>query len=103
MKLAYSETARADLAWFRTYYRLIFAAGATKATNQLKRTIANLIANPYIGHPVGDSDLREYSIPRTPFCIIYRVVDDCIEIGRVWDQRGNPEERGFHEEEQVFA
>lgn len=103
MRFAYTEVAKADLAWFRLYYRSAFAAGAPSASKQLNRTIANLLSNPYIGHPLDDDEMREYSIPRTPFSIIYRVVDDCIEIARVWDQRGDPEDRGFHEEEQAFA
>ena len=103
MKVAYSEIAKSDLAWFRVYYRSIFPAGAQSASKQFRRTIANLLANPYIGHPVGDEDMREYSVPRMPFSIIYRIAEDRIEVARIWDQRGDPDERGFHEEEQVFA
>lgn len=99
MKLTYSRTARSDLAWYRVYYRSVFSSGSVRAARQFQRTIDHLLANPFIGHPIGDEGMREFSIPKMPFSIIYRVLEDRIEIARIWDQRADPAESGFHEEE----
>lgn len=90
MKLVFLPSTRADLAWMRSYYTRVFPEGARRAAVQYARTRNLLRRNPLIGHVVEDiEDIREYSIPRMPFSFIYRVVDDRIEILRVWDQRGD--------------
>ena len=74
----------------RTYYAHIFPDGAKRAADQYGRTCGVIRDNPLVGRPVeGMEGVREFSIPRTPFSFIYRVVDDRIEILRVWDQRGD--------------
>ena len=90
MKLVFLPSTRADLAWMRSYYTRVFPEGARRAAVQYARTRNLLRQNPLIGHVVEDiEDIREYSIPRMPFSFIYRVVEDRIEILRVWDQRGD--------------
>ena len=74
----------------RTYYAHIFPDGAKRAADQYRRTCGVIRDNPLAGRPVEEmEDVREFSIPRTPFSFIYRVVDDRIEVLRVWDQRGD--------------
>jgi hypothetical protein len=51
-----------------------------------------------LGYPIAEDGTREYSIPRTPFSIVYRVIDNRVEIMRIWDQRANREKLGFQEE-----
>ncbi|WP_366525414.1 type II toxin-antitoxin system RelE/ParE family toxin [uncultured Ruegeria sp.] len=47
-----------------------------------------LAANPYAGHPSDTRrDIRELSVPRTPFTLFYRVMPTQIEILRLWDTR----------------
>ena len=74
----------------RTYYAHIFPDGAKRAADQYGRTCGVIRDNPLVGRPVEAMEgMREFSIPRTPFSFIYRVVDDRIEVLRVWDQRGD--------------
>ena len=74
----------------RTYYAHIFPDGAKRAAEQYRRACSVIIDNPLVGRPVEEMQgVREFSIPRTPFSFIYRVIDDRIEILRVWDQRGD--------------
>ena len=90
MKLVFLPSTRADLAWMRDYYTRVFPEGARRAAAQYARTRNLLRQSPLIGHVVEDIEgIREYSIPRMPFSFIYRVVEDRIEILRVWDQRGD--------------
>lgn len=70
-----------DLKWFQHYYRAVFSQGADKAGAHFKAAIATLEANPYVGKPrEPKADVRELSIPRTPFVIIYRVTPLQIEV-----------------------
>ena len=74
----------------RTCYAHIFQHGAKRAAAQYRRTCGILRENPLAGRPVEEMEgVREFSMPRTPFSFIYRVVDDRIEVLRVWDQRGD--------------
>ena len=90
MKLVFLPSTRSDLLWMRTYYAHIFQDGAKRAVDQYRRTCGIIRENPLVGRPVEEmEDVREFSMPRTPFSFIYRVVDDRIEVLRVWDQRGD--------------
>ncbi len=74
----------------RTYYASIFPEGAKRAAEQFGRVCEVIRENPLIGHPVAEiAGVREFSVPRTPFSFIYRIIDDRIEVLRVWDQRGD--------------
>lgn len=103
MRLIYLASAKPDLAWYRLYYRSIFPEGAKRASAQYLRAIVNLENNPNIGRPVGESDLRKYSIPRLPFAIVYRVTEEYIEVVRIWDQRSDPAKLDLQEEASVFT
>lgn len=88
MKIVFLEDAARDIRWFRFYYQSVFPEGSSKARANLKAIQKTLAANPYAGHP-GDTreDVRELSIPRTPFSLIYRVTPAQIEVLRLWDTR----------------
>lgn len=88
MKIVFLQDAAQDIRWFRYYYQSVFPEGSAKARAQLRAVQVTLAANPYAGHPSEVRvDVRELSIPRTPFTIIYRVVPTQIEILRLWDTR----------------
>lgn len=94
MKLVFLPSTRSDLLWMRVYYSRIFPEGARRAADQYRRVSSILRDNPLVGRPVEELEgVREFSIPRTPFSFIYRVVDDRIEVLRVWDQRGDRSRR----------
>lgn len=88
MRIVFLESAAQDIAWFRYYYRSVFPEGSQSARQHLKAAQTLLAANPYVGHPSdGRQDVRELTIARTPFTLIYRVTRAQIEILRLWDNR----------------
>lgn len=88
MKIVFLEDATQDIRWFRFHYKSVFLEGSAKARINLKAIQKTLAANPYAGHPSDTrEDVRELSIPRTPFALIYRVMPAQIEILRLWDTR----------------
>ncbi len=90
MNLVFLPSTRTDLLWMRTYYARVFPGGAKRAAEQYIRASRVVQGNPLVGHLVeGMAGVREFPIPRPPFSFIYRVVDDRIEVLRVWDQRGD--------------
>jgi plasmid stabilization system protein ParE len=89
MRVVYLAEALKDLRWWRVYYRNVFPEGKDSAYRQFEKTIRLLCENPKMGHPTVVSGLREFSIPRMPFSLIYRVDGDELRIARVVDQRSN--------------
>lgn len=88
MKVVFLESTVQDLKWFRHYYRAVFSEGADKAGAHFKAAIATLEANPFAGRRgEPQMEIRELSIPRTPFTIVYRVTPLQIEVLRLWDTR----------------
>ena len=88
MKIVFLEATKADLRWFKRYYTKAFPEGRPNANAQYRAFLRLLKERPTIGHPAEDGEgVREYSIPRTPFCALYRVVEDRIEVIRVYDSR----------------
>ena len=88
MKIVFLEDTTQDIQWFRYYYRSVFPEGSAKARAHLKAIQLTLAANPYAGHPSDvRNNVRELSIPRTPFMLIYRVTSVQIEVLRLWDTR----------------
>jgi plasmid stabilization system protein ParE len=88
MKVVYLETARDDILWFREYYESAFSSGQANARAQLLRTEALIVEFPKIGHSVDHAhEVFEYHIPKTPFSMIYRIVQNEIQILRLYDQR----------------
>lgn len=88
MKIVFLEDTTQDIQGFRYHYRSVFPEGSAKARAHLKAIQKAMAANPYAGHPSDARDnVRELSIPRTPFTLIYRVTPTRIEILRLWDTR----------------
>ena len=90
MKIVFLPTTAADFDWITDYYLSVFPEGGAKAYRRLDRALANLSDNPRIGKPIARTDYRQYSIPRAPFSLIYRIGDEAIEILHIWDQRSSP-------------
>jgi toxin ParE1/3/4 len=87
MKVIFQRSAAADVRWYSGYYRRVFPEGMRKGRLQLDKALRALADNPRIGHPIEGTAEREFSVARTPFCLIYRVSASRIEILRLWDQR----------------
>lgn len=70
------------------YYEKVFPQGWGALSKHLKETERILSTNPYIGHSINEVEsVRQLIIHKSPFALIYRVVDTHIEILRVWDMR----------------
>lgn len=92
MRVVFLEGSARDLQWFRHYYRSVFPQGSSKARKHFRATMQTLSANPYAGYPNNTwPEVRELSIPRTPFLLIYRVTQAQIEVLRLWDTRQGAE------------
>ena len=92
MQIIYLDSSVEDLIWFRHYYKMIFPSGDENARRQVRSIEQLLLDNPDIGHPTHRRDIREFSIPKTPFSFIYRHKSEVIEIIRVWDERQDRKE-----------
>jgi plasmid stabilization system protein ParE len=87
MRVVYLDSALPDIVWWRRYYNSVFPEGRRNAGARIRKAVASLEANPYLGHPSDEVDVRELVIARTPFSILYRVRGDTLEIFRLWDNR----------------
>ncbi len=90
MKIVFLSTTSADFDWISEYYLDIFPEGGPKAYAHLERAIENLADNPRIGSVIAKTRYRRYAVRRTPFCLIYRIGEQAIEILHIWDQRSDP-------------
>jgi plasmid stabilization system protein ParE len=89
MRITFLATAKGDLRWFKRYYTSAFPDGRQNADRQFVSAQKAIRQHPLIGHPsVQLAGAREFHIQRTPFSLIYRIVDDRIEVLRVLDGRG---------------
>lgn len=91
MKIVYLPSASPGLVWHRRYYSHVFPEGARRARAQFVAMRKLLAENPFAGRSHDKSGLRLLPIGRTPFCVIYRVRDDRIEILAVHDERSDPQ------------
>lgn len=89
MKIVYVRSALPDLVWFRVYYEAIFPEGERHALLQRRAEERLLRENPFAGRLAQDG-MRKFPISRTPFVMVYRVMDDRIEVLRLWDGRREP-------------
>lgn len=90
MKIIFLPTTTEDFDWITDYYLEVFPEGGPSAYASLDRALSHLVDNPLMGRPIARTRYRQYSVRRTPFCLIYRVEGEEIQIFRVWDQRSNP-------------
>ncbi|WP_269140747.1 type II toxin-antitoxin system RelE/ParE family toxin [Oryzicola mucosus] len=90
MKVVFLPSSSKSVRWFSRDYRSVFPEGRGKARARMRRALELISDNPQIGHVVEDAEQREFSIPKTPFPLIYRIAGEQIEILRVWDGRANP-------------
>lgn len=89
MQIVYLQSARDDLVWVRTYYEEVFPEGRKMAQKQFHVMEKILLENPLIGFEIGDHDVREIPVTKTPFSYIYRLQGSQIQVLRIWDQRGS--------------
>ncbi len=90
MKLVWLPLAASDLHEIRSYYTEL--VGKPVADQQLKKIVkaARLLQDhPYIGHLSShdpDNEVLEWAIPKTKYTLPYLVINDEIQILRVFNQ-----------------
>ena len=87
MKVVLLRRAAVDLRWFALYYAEVFPEGSRQAARRYKAAVKRLSDMPRLGRPADGPAMREFTIARTPFSLIYRIRTDQIEIVRIWDAR----------------
>ena len=87
MNIVFLPSTRKGLRWFRQYYMSVFAEGKMNADKQFLAMKRVLVTTPDAGRPIVGTDCRISGVPRTPFSVIYRLVDDRVEVMYVYDQR----------------
>ena len=90
MRIVFLPATASDFDWITEYYLSVFPEGGPNAYRRLDKALSNLSANPRLGKAIARTAYRQYAVLRTPFCLIYRIEADTIEILHIWDQRSNP-------------
>ena len=91
MKISFRATAQQDLRWYEYYHAHRISGGRKRAEQRLRSALQLLKANPYAGISVGEANARSFPVLRTAFVLHYLIIDDTIQILRVWDSRADPE------------
>jgi plasmid stabilization system protein ParE len=88
MQLIFLPSTEPDFRWIQHYYASIFPQGKQTAQQHIRAAMRLLNENPYVGQANPEhAGVRELSINKTPFSIIYRLTPQSIEVLRLWDQR----------------
>jgi plasmid stabilization system protein ParE len=87
LKIVYLERAYVDLARFRIYYERYFPEGMASANARLLKCVRLMSEFPNMGRTVGREPRRCFSIPDTPYTLVYQQKEERLEIVRVLDQR----------------
>jgi plasmid stabilization system protein ParE len=87
LELVFLPSARLDLQWFRIYYTVHFPEGMAKANNRFDACLKLLCDHPMMGRAAGRLPRRRFSVPDTPYTIVYQQQRNSLEIVRVLDQR----------------
>ena len=87
LDLVVLESATPDLQWFRIYYRDHFPEGMAKANARFEKCALLLCHSPGMGRPAGKPPRRRFSVPDTPYTIVYQQRGNALEVVRVLDQR----------------
>ncbi len=87
LELVVLRSARSDLQWFRIYYTDHFPEGMAKANGRFEKCLMLLCEHPNLGRTAGKSPRRRFSVPDTPYTIVYQQRKNALEVVRILDQR----------------
>jgi toxin ParE1/3/4 len=88
MRVAWLSFAQRDLLSISAYYESAASKDvANRVLQRIVRSASTLIENPHLGHPSESTDgIHELQVARLPYLLPYRVVDDRVEILRVFHE-----------------
>lgn len=89
MKLVWSPLSRTQLLEAFTYIAERNHDAALKVYARIEERAQSLLELPELGHPGREPGTRELTVTGTryAFIVVYRVVDDVIEVAAVWHGR----------------
>ncbi|WKL55751.1 type II toxin-antitoxin system RelE/ParE family toxin [Asticcacaulis sp. ZE23SCel15] len=79
--------ARADMRQAFNFIRAENPQSADKLITAIQKSISLIETKPFIGRFDPEDNTREWSIPRWPYVIVYRVSGENIDVLRVWHTR----------------
>ena len=92
MKFVLLPSAKDDLAEIRQYLQHVSPSAVRIVATRIKQSLLLLTEQPYIGHPTDDEAVLEWHIPGLPYSIPYRIIDNQIQVLRVFhDAQFRPE------------
>jgi len=88
-RFRYSRRALHEFTWFKAYYETLTKESHDAAMAHFFKLLILLHAHPEMGRPAESTERRSFSIPKTPFTLLYRKRGEILEIGRLIDQRSS--------------
>ena len=86
------DRALRDLDRIQTYIKSYDPDAAKRISQQIKASATKLKQFPNLGRQSEDIDIRLLQVAGRPYLLLYRLMDDGIEIISVFDQRRDPED-----------
>lgn len=93
MKIRLTSRAHRDLADIADYLNARNPHAARRVADRISRSLQILQRSPELGRASGVADLRQYTIPRFPYLILYRLAADTIEVITIFHTSRNPNEK----------
>jgi plasmid stabilization system protein ParE len=95
MKFVLLPSAREDLVEIRQYIQQQSPAAARSVAARIKQSLLLLTEQPHIGHPTDDEEVLEWHIPGLPYSLPYRIIDNQIQVLRVFHEAQHRPESWF--------
>lgn len=86
MKVVLTPSAKEDLKEIRQFISNESPQGAKTVAEKIKKSLLLLAEQPHIGHITDDDDVLEWHIPGLPYTLPYRIVNNQIQILRVFHE-----------------
>lgn len=86
MRFILLPSAKEDLKEIRQYISKENPSAAKTVSERIKKSLLMLTEQPHIGHVTDDEEVLEWHIPGLPYTLPYRVVNDEIQILRVFHE-----------------
>lgn len=80
MRIDWTLSARVDLQNARQYITERSPKGARRVALAILSSVRHIAETPGIGHPCRVTHTRELTIPRTPYVVVYSVVENTLVI-----------------------
>lgn len=86
MKFVLLPRAKDDLVKIRQFIQQESPTAAQSVANRIKQSLILLTEQPHIGHLTDDDDVLEWHVPGLPYSIPYQIVNNQIQILRVFHE-----------------